>query len=288
MAFRGRGPRFIPPPPDAHRINRYIRVPQVRLIGADGTQFGVVPIEEALRRAEDAQLDLVEVAPTAQPPVCRILDYGKFKYQQHKKEAEARRKQATTTVKELRLGYRTDVGDLERQIQKAREFLAVGDRVKFSLRFRGREMAYQNLGRDKLMGVCDALKSRDVLDYGCGQRMLEKALGFEIHNFDPCIPGLDAPPQPADIVVCADVLEHIEPECLDEVLDDLQRLTRCAGFLLVATRAAEKTLPDGRNAHLIQQGPEWWLPRIERRFRIGQYQPFTGEFAVIVRALAAP
>jgi len=110
-----------------------------------------------LRRAEEAQLDLVEVAPKAQPPVCRILDYGKFKYQEHKKEAEARRKQSVTTVKELRLGYRTDVGDLERQIQKAREFLAEGDRVKFTLRFRGREMAYQNLGREKLMKVCDAL-----------------------------------------------------------------------------------------------------------------------------------
>ena len=157
MAFRGRGPRFAPPPPEAHRINRHIRVPQVRLVGADGAQLGVVSIEDALRRAEDAQLDLVEVAPKAQPPVCRILDYGKFKYQEHKKEAEARRKQAITTVKELRLGYRTDVGDLERQIQKAREFLAEGDRVKFTLRFRGREMAYQNLGREKLMKVCDAL-----------------------------------------------------------------------------------------------------------------------------------
>jgi len=110
-----------------------------------------------LRRAEEAQLDLVEVAPKAAPPVCRILDYGKFKYQEHKKEAEARRKQAITTVKELRLGYRTDVGDLERQIHKAREFLAAGDRVKFTLRFRGREMAYQNLGREKLMKVCESL-----------------------------------------------------------------------------------------------------------------------------------
>lgn len=107
--------------------------------------------------AQEAQLDLVEIAPTAQPPVCRILDYGKFKYQQHKKESEARRKQTTTQVKELRLGYRTDVGDLERQIAKAREFLLAGDRVKFALRFRGREMAYQNLGREKLMKVCDAL-----------------------------------------------------------------------------------------------------------------------------------
>ncbi len=157
MVFRGRGPRFVPPPPDQHRINRYIRAPRVRLIGPDGTQIGIVPIEEALRRAEEAQLDLVEVAPNADPPVCRIMDYGKFKYQQHKKEAEARRKQATTTVKELRLGYRTDVGDLERQIQKGREFLQGGDRVKYVLRFRGREMAYQELGREKLLKVCEAL-----------------------------------------------------------------------------------------------------------------------------------
>jgi translation initiation factor IF-3 len=164
LAFRGIGPRFVPPPQDAHRINRHIRVPQVRLVGPDGAQFGVVPIEEAWRRAEEAQLDLVEVAPTAQPPVCRILDYGKFKYQQHKKEAEARRKQTTTTVKELRLGYRTDVGDLERQIQRAREFLEEGDRVKFSLRFRGREMAYQNLGREKLMRVCEALKDAAIVE----------------------------------------------------------------------------------------------------------------------------
>jgi translation initiation factor IF-3 len=175
LAFRGRGPRFVPPPPDAHRINRHIRVPQVRLIGADGTQFGVVPIDEALHRAEEAQLDLVEVAPTAQPPVCRILDYGKFKYQQHKKEAEARRKQTTTIVKELRLGYRTDVGDLERQIQKAREFLAEGDRVKFSLRFRGREMAYQDLGRQKLMRVCEALQ--DVATVEGTPRMEGRLMG---------------------------------------------------------------------------------------------------------------
>ncbi len=193
MAFRGRGPRFVPPPTDAHRINRHIRTPQVRLIGADGTQYGVVPTEDALRRAEEAQLDLVEVAPTAQPPVCRILDYGKFKYQQHKKEAEARRKQTTTTVKELRLGYRTDVGDLERQIQKAREFLAAGDRVKFSLRFRGREMAYQDLGREKLMRVCEALK--DAATVEGNPRMEGRLMGVVL------APGVkkkaSKPPRPA-------------------------------------------------------------------------------------------
>ena len=164
MAYRGRGPRFVPPPEETHRINRKIRTPQVRLIGTDGEQIGIVPIDEALRLAEQAQLDLVEIAPKAQPPVCRILDYGKFKYQQHKKESEAKKKSTTTTVKELRLGYRTDHGDIERQITKARTFLEAGDRVKFLLRFRGREMAYQNLGREKLMGVCDALKDVAVAE----------------------------------------------------------------------------------------------------------------------------
>ncbi|MGH7789587.1 MAG: translation initiation factor IF-3 [Candidatus Binatia bacterium] len=158
MAYRGRGPRFVPPPEETHRINRKIRAPQVRLIGAAGEPVGIVPIDEALRLAEVAGLDLVEIAPTAQPPVCRVLDYGKFKYQQHKKENEAKKKSTVTTVKELRLGYRTDIGDIKRQTEKAREFLEEGDRVKFLLRFRGREMAYQNLGREKLLGVCDALK----------------------------------------------------------------------------------------------------------------------------------
>ncbi len=157
MAYRGRGPRFVPPPEEQHRINRKIRAPQVRLIGADGSQVGIVPIADALKRAEEAQLDLVEIAETASPPVCRILDYGKFKYQQHKKESEAKKKATTTTVKELRLGYRTDSGDIKRQIEKARQFLEAGDRVKFLLRFRGREMAYQDLGRKKLLEVCDAL-----------------------------------------------------------------------------------------------------------------------------------
>ena len=163
MAIR-RGPRTFIPPQETHKINRRIRVPEVRLIGADGSQVGIVPIEDALRRAEAAHLDLVEVAPTAKPPVCRILDYGKFKYQQHKKEAEARKKASTTTVKELRLSYRTDTGDIKRQIDKARTFLEAGDRVKFLLRFRGRELAYQDLGREKLMRVCTALTDISTIE----------------------------------------------------------------------------------------------------------------------------
>lgn len=165
MAY-SRGPRgrYFPPPEETHKINRKIRAPQVRLIDANGGQVGVVTLDDALRRAEEAQLDLVEVAPTAQPPVCRILDYGKFKYQLHKKEAEAKRKATITTVKELRLGYRTDTGDMERQIGRARSFLEEGDRVKFILRFRGREMAYQDLGRQKLLRVCDALKDAATVE----------------------------------------------------------------------------------------------------------------------------
>jgi translation initiation factor IF-3 len=177
LAYRGRGPRFVPPPEETHRINRKIRnTPQVRLIGAAGEQVGIVPIDEALRLAEQAALDLVEIAPKAQPPVCRILDYGKFKYQQHKKESEAKKKATTTTVKELRLGYRTDTGDIERQITKARQFLEAGDRVKFLLRFRGREMAYQNLGREKLLGVCDALK--DIAVAESNPRMEGRMMGI--------------------------------------------------------------------------------------------------------------
>jgi len=138
-----------------------------------------------------------------------------------------------------------------------------------------------------VLALCEQLGTRDILDYGCGQRTLERFLGFPIANYDPCIPGLDAPPAPADIVVCTDVLEHVEPDCLDEVLDDLRRVTRVAGLFLIATRPAERVLADGRNAHLIQQPKSWWLPRLERRFRVSQVRDLPGEFAAIVRGLAA-
>src|SRR6185503_720788 len=176
LAYRGRGPRFVAPPEETHRINRKIRAPQVRVIDADGSQAGVMTVDDALRLAESRQLDLVEIAPKATPPVCRVLDYGKFKYQQHKKEVEAKKKSTVTTVKELRLGYRTDTGDIERQIAKARAFLEEGDRVKFLLRFRGREMSYQDLGRQKLLGVCESLK--DVAAAEGSPRMEGRMMGI--------------------------------------------------------------------------------------------------------------
>ena len=136
-----------------------------------------------------------------------------------------------------------------------------------------------------VLNVCKVAGSRDVLDYGCGQRTLERDLDFPIRNYDPCIPGLDAPPEPADVVACTDVLEHIEPECLDEVLDDLKRVTRNIGFFVIATQPAKKVLPDGRNAHLIQESLAWWRRKLEARFKVSQVKEMSGEFAVVVRPL---
>lgn len=134
-----------------------------------------------------------------------------------------------------------------------------------------------------VLQICSMLGTRDILDYGCGQRTLEKSLGFAIRNYDPCVAGLDAPPEPADIVACTDVLEHVEPDCVDAVLDDIMRLTRMAALLVIANRPARKFLPDGRNAHLIQQGRDWWLPRLGLRFTIHQIEGNDTELVFVVR-----
>lgn len=133
-----------------------------------------------------------------------------------------------------------------------------------------------------VLDLCRRLDTRDILDYGCGKRTLESALGFPIHNYDPCIQGLEKPPEAHDIVVCTDVLEHIEPECLDGVLADLYRCTRKRAFLLVATIPAVKFLADGRNAHLIQEEYEWWRDRLlSAGFVIEDYASMPGCFGVI-------
>lgn len=125
------------------------------------------------------------------------------------------------------------------------------------------------------------LGSRDILDYGCGKETLQRALPFPIHMYDPCIAHRSAPPEPADLVVCTDVLEHIEPECLDAVLQDLARLTKKLVFLEVATRPAVKFLSDGRNAHLIQEQAAWWLPQLISRWRIQSFQDLGGSFVFL-------
>jgi translation initiation factor IF-3 len=161
-----RGGRFNRPiaPPDAHRINEFIIAREVRVISPTGEQLGVLPLKDALQRAQEFELDLVEVSPTAKPPVCKILDYGKFKYREQKKEAEAKKKRSETSIKELRLRYRTDVGDLEVKLKQAREFLGEGDKVKFVMRFKGREAMYLDLGREKFEQIVQRLADVAVID----------------------------------------------------------------------------------------------------------------------------
>ncbi len=141
----------------AHRINGEIRVPEVRLIGLDGEQLGVVRTSEALSLAEENDVDLVEIAPNATPPVCKLMDYGKFKYQEQKRQAEARAKQKTIQVKEVKFRPGTDEGDYQVKLRNLKRFLEEGDKAKVTLRFRGREMAHQELGMRVLERVRDDL-----------------------------------------------------------------------------------------------------------------------------------
>ncbi len=138
-------------------INRQIREKEVRVIDENNEQLGVLPIEEAQRRADDAELDLVMIAPTANPPVCRIVDYGKFCYEQKRKEKEAKKKQHIVEIKEIRLSPNIDTNDLNTKIGAARKFLGKGDRVKMTLRFRGREMAHMANSKHILDDVAEAL-----------------------------------------------------------------------------------------------------------------------------------
>ena len=132
-------------------INGQIRDREVRLIGADGEQKGVVTIQVAMRAAEEAGLDLVKIAPQAVPPVCKVLDYGKYRFEQQKKEKEAKKNQKVVEVKETRLSLNIDTNDFNTKVNQAAKFLQQGHKVKVSIRFRGREMAHTNLGEKLLM-----------------------------------------------------------------------------------------------------------------------------------------
>ena len=139
-------------------MNFEINVPSVRLVGADGEMIGVVTTREALTAAEEAGLDLVEISPNADPPVCKILDFGKFKYEQQKKKNEARKKQKVIEVKEIKLRPNIDDHDYDVKMRSATNFLGEGDKVKVTMRFRGREMMHQDLGMNVLMRVKDQLE----------------------------------------------------------------------------------------------------------------------------------
>jgi translation initiation factor IF-3 len=134
----------------AHRLNEEITVPEIRLQGLEGEQLGIVSVRAALQMAEDAEVDLVEIAPTANPPVCRIMDYGKFKYQEQKRAHEAKLKQKQVQVKEIKLRPGTDENDYQIKLRNMTRFLEEGDKVKVTLRFRGREMAHQEFGMRQL------------------------------------------------------------------------------------------------------------------------------------------
>ncbi|MDQ9170169.1 translation initiation factor IF-3 [Oxalobacteraceae bacterium R-40] len=143
----------------SHRINGEITVPQLRLTGVDNEPLGIVSLADAFRMAEEANVDLVEIAPTAQPPVCRLMDYGKFKYQEQKKAHEAKLKQKVIQVKEVKFRPGTDEGDYNIKLRNLIKFLDEGDKTKITLRFRGREMAHQEIGMrmlEKLRADLDA------------------------------------------------------------------------------------------------------------------------------------
>lgn len=145
-------------------INEQIRDKEVRLIGEDGEQLGIVSVKEALRLAEEAGLDLVKIAPTAKPPVCKIVDYGKFKYEQLRKEKEAKKKQKVVEIKEIRLSPNIDTNDLNTKMNAARKFITKGDRVKVTLRFRGREMAHMNSSKHILDDFAESLSDVAVVE----------------------------------------------------------------------------------------------------------------------------
>lgn len=140
-----------------YRVNQRIRAEEVRVVTENGDQLGIKALKEAINLAEEAQLDLVEVAPKASPPVCKIIDYGKFKYELQKKESLAKKNSTENSLKELKLRYCTDTGDLNTKLRQARKFLNNGSKVKFSMRFRGRERAFMKLGREKLDNIVNRL-----------------------------------------------------------------------------------------------------------------------------------
>lgn len=145
-------------------INEQIRDKEVRVIGEDGEQLGVMSPKEAMKLAKEAEVDLVKIAPSAQPPVCKIIDYGKYRYELARKEKEAKKKQKTVEIKEVRLSPNIDVNDLNTKMNAARKFIEKGNKVKVTLRFRGREMAHIDHSRHILVDFANQLVDIAVVD----------------------------------------------------------------------------------------------------------------------------
>ncbi len=145
-------------------INEQIRDKEVRLIGPDGEQLGIVSAKEAQRLADEAELDLVKIAPTAKPPVCKIIDYGKYRYEQARREKDAKKKQKTVELKEIRLSPNIEANDLNTKVTNAKKFIEKGNKVKVTLRFRGREMAHMNQSKHILDDFAEALADVAVVE----------------------------------------------------------------------------------------------------------------------------
>ena len=148
----------------SHQINDEIRDREVRLISDTGEQLGIMSAREALAKAEEANLDLVKISPTANPPVCKLMDYGKFKFEQAKREKEARKNQRVVEIKEVRMSPGIDVNDFNVKLRNAQKFLAEGNRVKVTVRFRGREMAHTDIGRKLLLKFAEDCGEVAVMD----------------------------------------------------------------------------------------------------------------------------
>ena len=147
-----------------HELNEDIRDKEIRLIGADGAQLGIMSPEEALKIADEQGLDLVKISPQATPPVCKIMNYGKFRFEQSKREKEAKKNQHVVEVKEIRMSPGIDIGDFNTKVKNTQKFIADGNRVKVSVRFRGREMAHTDIGKDLLerfAGECAEVANLD-------------------------------------------------------------------------------------------------------------------------------
>ena len=145
-------------------INEQIRDREIRLIGEDGEQLGIMSAREAMKIAQEAELDLVKIAPAAKPPVCKIIDYGKYKYEQARKEKEAKKKQKTVEVKEVRISPNIDTNDLNTKVNNAKKFIAKGNKVKVTLRFRGREMAHMQQSKHILDDFAEMLAEVAVVE----------------------------------------------------------------------------------------------------------------------------
>ena len=145
-------------------INEQIRDREIRLIGEDGEQLGIMSARDAMKLAREANLDLVKIAPTAKPPVCKIIDYGKYRYEQARREKEARKKQKTIEVKEIRLSPNIDTNDLNTKVNQARKFVSGGNTVKVAVRFRGRELAHTAVGKTILEDFAQKLSDIAVID----------------------------------------------------------------------------------------------------------------------------